>query len=447
MSDAQPLARASAQWGELIRELMTAARQQGAGEAEAAIGDNVGLSARVRLGEVETLEHHQSQRLSVTVYFGQQSGSASTTDLTPGAVQSALDAACRIARYTAADPYAGLAAASRLAGPPWPVLDLDHPWALTAEQAIDLAKRCEAAARQDTRITNSEGATVNTRRGQWVYGNTHGFLGTQLGTRHSLSCTVLGGLAGAMERDAWQTIGRAPTALESPERVGQQAAARTFARLGAKRLTTRQVPVVFAPEVARSVLGHLVAAVSGGALYRRASFLLEQQGQVIFPEFVRIDEQPHWPRGLGSAAFDQEGVATRARALVQEGVLQGYVLGSYAARKLGLTTTGNAGGVHNLSVASGTQDQAALLREMDTGVLVSEVMGQGVNIVTGDYSRGMAGFWVEGGEIQYPIAQMTIAGNLRDMFRGLVAVGNDIDRRGNLLTGSWLIERMTVAGT
>lgn len=441
----------------LVGDILDEARRQGATAAEAGVSAESGLSATVRLGEVETIEYNRDKGLGVTVYFppadgeiGLRKGSASTTDFGTEAVRETVRAACDIARYTSPDRYAGLAEAELMARE-LPDLDLCHPWALNAEQAVELARECEQAALDaDTRIGNSEGASVGSHEGYRVYGNTHGFLGGYPTTRHSLSCAVIGAEGGAMQRDYWYTVSRVPDELEAAASVGRHAAERTVRRLAARRVGTEQVPVVFAAEVAGGLLGGLLRAISGGAQYRKASFLLDALGERLFPGFVRIHEQPHLPRALGSAPFDNEGVATQARDLVRDGVLESYVLDSYAARRLGRQTTGNAGGVHNLSIEAGPAgsdgDQAALLRTMGRGLLVTELMGQGLNLVTGDYSRGAAGFWVEGGEIQYPVDELTIAGNLREMFAGLRAVGSDVDRRGNIRTGSWLIERMTMAG-
>ncbi len=429
----------------LVSSLLQQARAAGASAAEAAVSFESGLSVSVRLDEVETLEYHRDRGLGVTVYFGKRKGSASTSDLSRAAIGDTVRAACAIARYTTEDAYAGLADPERLAREV-PDLALCHPWPLEAEQAIEIARRCERAARADARITNSEGASVSSHRGLRVYGNTNGFIGGYPSTRHSISCAVIGEKDGAMQRDYWYSVARDAGALEDAAAIGRRAAERTVRRLESRRLSTRQVPVVFAAEVATSLFGHFIAAVRGGSLYRKASFLLDHLGRQVFPEFVRIHEQPHLPGALGSAPFDNEGVATQPRDLVRDGVLQGYVLDSYAARKLGMQTTGNSGGVHNLTVETGPLDLAGLLHEMRSGLLVCELMGQGVNTVTGDYSRGAAGFWIEGGEIQYPVEEITIAGNLRDMFRRITAIGTDVELRGNLRTGSVLIERMTVAG-
>lgn len=430
----------------LVREILAEAQVQGASAAEAGVSFDVGLSVTVRLGEVETLEYHRARGLGVTVYFGQRKGSASTSDISPAAVRETVRAACGIARYTAEDACAGLADPERLARE-IPDLELDHPWNITAERAIELARECEDTARAaDARITNSEGASVATHRSLRVYGNSNGFIGGYPSTRHSISCTVVARQGDRMQRDYWYSVAREPAALESPAAVGRRAAERTVRRLGGRKLATCKAPVLFVPELARGLLGHFVGAIRGASLYRKASFLLDHLGKQVFPSYLRIHEQPHLKRALGSAPFDNEGVATQARDVVRDGRLEGYVLDSYAARRLGMQTTGNAGGVHNLTVEPGALDFPGLLREMGTGLLVTELMGQGVSIVTGDYSRGAAGFWVEDGEIQYPVEEITIAGNLRDMFQQVVAVGNDVDTRGSIRTGSWLVESMTIAG-
>ncbi|MGA7799811.1 MAG: metalloprotease PmbA [Gammaproteobacteria bacterium] len=446
VADVAPILPDQRVLAELVGQILDEARGQGASAAEAGVSMEAGLSATVRLGEVETLEYHRDRGLGVTVYFGQRKGSASTSDLDPKAVRETVRAACDIARYTGEDDCAGLADAALLASEV-PDLDLYHPWDLHAERAIELARDCEDAARAfDSRIDNSEGASVSSHQGLRVYGNSLGFVGGYPSTRHSLSCAVLGRHGDQMQRDYWYTVSRVADELEPPAQVGRKAAERTVQRLGGRRLSTRQVPVVFAADVASSLIGHFVAAVRGGSLYRKSSFLLDYLGKPVFRSWMAIYERPHRKRALGSAPFDNEGVATSDRDLIRDGILQGYVLDSYSARKLGMQTTGNAGGVHNLTVESGSHDLAGLLRQMGTGLLVTELMGQGINPVTGDYSRGAAGFWVEGGEIQYPVEEITVAGNLKDMFSQLAEVGNDVERRGNIHTGSVLIETMTVAG-
>lgn len=400
----------------------------------------------MRLGDVETLERSRDRGLGITVYFGKRKGSASTADLNHDAIRETVRAACEIARYTAEDPFAGLADAELMADS-IPDLDMWHPWGFSVEEAIELAQRCETAARDlDARIDNSDGSTLSSHAGMRVYGNSHGFLGAYRGTSHSLSCTVLASENGGMQRDYWYTASRDPADMEDPEAVGRRAGERTLRRLGARRLSTRKAPVLFVPEMAKSLVGHFLGAIRGTAQYRRTTFLLDAAGAIVFPDFMHIVEQPLIPKALGSAPFDDEGVATRERTLVKGGALQGYVLSSYSARKLGLQTTGNAGGLRNVTVTPGSEDLAALCKRMDRGLLVTELMGQGVNGVTGDYSRGASGFWVEGGELAYPVEEITIAGNLRDLYGRIVAIGNDVDRRGNIRTGSLLVDEMTIAG-
>ena len=429
-----------------IEDLLQEARHQGASAAEAVVSGSAGIEVGVRLGEVETVEHTRDNGLGITVYFGQRKGSASTSDLSPAAVREAVRAACTIAGHTQPDPAAGLADRQRLATV-IPDLDLYHPWDLAVEDAIALAVACEDAARgSDPRIVNSEGASLSSHSGFQVYGNSLGFVGGYPTTRHGLSCAVIGQEGEAMQRDYWWTTARSATDLEAPEAVGRRAAERTLARLGGRQIPTQTAPILFRAEVATGLLRQLTGAINGTSLYRRASFLLDHLGQRIFPEFVRIYEEPLLPRGLSSSPFDGDGVATSAKDFVREGVLTSYVLDTYSARRLGMETTGNAGGVRNLHIAMGELDLAGLMREMGTGLLVTELMGSGVNSVTGDYSRGASGFWVEGGEIAYPVEEITIAGNLKQMYQGLVAVGNDCDFPGSTRTGSWLIDEMTIAG-
>jgi PmbA protein len=435
---------------ELAEDVIRRARIAGASQAEVAATIDTGLSVNVRLGEVETVEHTRDRGFGLTVYFGQRKGSASTADLHPDSIQATLDQACAIARYTEADPAAGLADASRMASA-FPDLDLWHPWDIDTTQAIELGIAIEDAGRAHAGISNSDGASVQAGQGLSVYANSHGFVGRERGTRHALSLALIAGDEDGMQRDYWYDSVRAAGDFISAKALGEKAAERTLARLGARGLSTRQCPVLFAPELARGVIGHLLGAVSGGSLYRRASFLLDHVGQAVMPAWLNIDERPHLQRGQGSANFDAEGVATRDSALIEGGVLARYMLGSYSARKLGMESTGNAGGVHNLVVAAGAADGeasdfAGMLRRLGTGLLVTEVMGQGVSIVTGDYSRGAAGFWVEHGRIVHPVEGITIAANLRDMFAGIVAVGDDVDPRSPVLTGSILLDRMTVAG-
>jgi PmbA protein len=430
-----------------VERALARARELGASGAEAAISLSQGLSVGVRLGEVETIEHTRDKGLGVTVYLGKRTGSASTTDLSAAAVDDTVRAACAIARHTSEDEAAGLADPRRLARE-FPDLELYHPWHPPVEDVIEMARACEEAARAvDARIVNSEGASCSTHEEFDVYGNSHGFFGAVPATRHSLSVSVIAQDDSGMQRDYWWTSSRLRGELESGLQVGREAARRTLRRLNGRKLSTRRCPVLYEAPVAASLLSHFVSAVRGGALYRQASFLMNQLGQPVFAPSVHIYEQPHLKRALGSCVYDAEGVATQPRDLVRGGVLQGYVLDSYSARKLGMETTGNAGGVHNLTLAPGTKDLPALLKEMGSGVLVTELIGFGINNVTGDYSRGAAGFWVENGEIQYPVEEITVAGNLKDMFRGIAAVGSDVDLRSSTRTGSILIESMTIAGS
>ena len=430
----------------LVADILSEAKNQGATASEAAVSIEAGLSVTARLGEVETVEHNHDKGLGVTVYCGQSKGSASTSDFSPEAVRDTVAAACRIASYTAEDEYAGLAEASLMATET-PDLDLIHPWDLSPEQAIDIAVECENAARGfDKRITNSEGASVGSHQAFRVYGNSHGFVGAYGGTQHSLSCAVVGQEGDAMQRDYWYTSARNANNLEAASVVGLKAAERTVKRLGSKRLKTGQMPVIFSAEVASGLLSGFIGAISGGAQYRKSSFLLESLDQQIFPDFVSIDERPLLLQGSSSAPFDREGVATRNRDVVRNGILKSYVLDSYSARRLGLQTTANAGGLRNIFITTGDKDLAALCREMGRGLLITEMMGHGTNMVTGDYSRGATGFWIENGEIQYPVEEITVAGNLKKIFLNIAEIGCDVDHRGNIHTGSILVDGMTVAG-
>jgi PmbA protein len=424
------------------------AQRRGASQCEADASVNQGLSVSVRLGEVDTIEYQRDRGLGLTVYFGHRKGSASTADLTPAAVRETVAKACAIARYTAEDPYAGLVEPEALARE-IPDLDLDHPWAVTPEMAIELARSCEGEGLAvDPRIGNSEGAGVSSQRHTGVYGNSLGFLAGYSATSHSLSCTLIAQVGDDMERDYWWSVARDPTELEAAAHIGRTAGERALARLGARRLTTRRAPVAFSPDMARGLLRHFIGAVSGPSQYRKSSFLLNAAGEQVFPSFIGMQERPHIRKALASSPFDQEGAATHDRELVRAGVLEGYVLGSYSARRLGLKTTGNAGGIHNLLVtaADGGLDREAFLQRLGTGLLVTELMGQGVNGVTGDYSRGASGFWVENGLLAYPVHEITIAGNLKSMYRDIVALGSDLDSRGGIRTGSVLIGEMTIAG-
>lgn len=431
----------------LVEDLLKEAKSLGASAAEAGLSVESGLSVSVRMGEVETIEHNRDKGLAITVYFGKRKGSASTSDFSMQAVKSTVKAACDIARYTEDDPYAGLPD-ERLMAKDIPDLDLYHPWNVSADEAIELAKECEDSARaEDERIINSEGGSVSTHSGIRVYGNSQGFLHGYNTSRHSMSCSMIAEQDGAMQRDYYYDVNRNASLLASASDIGKEAAKRTVERLGAKSMPTCQVPVIFKAEVARGLLSHLLSGIRGGAQYRKASFLLDQLDKQIFPKHIRLDERPHLHAALASAPYDSEGVATKAHDIVSDGVLRSYVLDSYAARRLNMQSTGNAGGVHNLYINHDDISLDAMVKEMGKGLLITEVMGQGVNTVTGDYSRGAAGFWVENGEIQYPVEEFTLASRLQDMFMGLQQVSNDLDRRGGVITGSWLIDNMTVAGS
>jgi len=432
----------------LAESVLAAAKAGGATAAETEVSQGVGQSVTVRRGEVETIAHNRDKGIGVTVYIGQRRGHASTADFSPDAVRAAVAKALAIARYTAEDPAAGLADPDRLARD-IPDLDLYDPWPLAVEDAIALGCETEAAALAvDRRLTNTEGATVAWNESEFVYANSLGFLGGYPSTRHHVDCAVIGdpGGGGAMQRDFWYTAGRGAADLQAAADVGRIAGERTARRLGARKLGTTECQVLFEAPEAADLVGSFVNAVSGGALYRRSSFLLDSLGSQVFAPIVSIREDPHIPRARGSAPFDNEGVATAARDVVQNGIVRGYFLGSYSARKLGMASTGNAGGSHNLVLAHGDDDLAALLRRMGRGLFVTEQLGHGVNPVTGDYSRGAAGFWVEDGAIAFPVEEITIAGNLKDIYRDVVAIGRDVDRRGSRHTGSILIGRMTVAG-
>ncbi|MDD5299620.1 MAG: metalloprotease PmbA [Gallionella sp.] len=435
----------------VAQEMLAYAKQRGASAASVEVSEGFGQAVTVRHGEVETIEYNRDKGLGITAYIGQQHGNASTSDFSPQAIRDTVDAALSIARYTAKDDCSGLPDADMLARE-WPDLDLYHPWDLPVDAAIELARQCEQAALDtDARIGNSEGATVNVHEAQFVHANSLGFIGGYPSSRHSLSCAVIAGQSDAMERDYWYSVARDARELQDAQQVGRIAAERTVRRLNARQLDTMQVPVLFEAPIAASLLGHFTGAVSGGSLYRKSSFLLDQLDKPIFAPHINIEDIPDIRKGLASSPFDDEGVRVQRRAIVENGVLRGYFLGSYSARKLGMRSTGNSGGNHNLILkpsggSSGELDLAGLLKTMSRGLLVTELLGSGVNSVTGDYSRGAAGFWVEHGEIQYPVQEITIAGNLKDMFRNIVAVGSDMLVQGSRQCGSILVEGMTVAG-
>jgi PmbA protein len=435
---------------QLAQDVLRFAKEKGASDAAVEVTEGSGLSVSVRKGKIETIEQNKDKGMGVTVYIGHRRGNASSSDFSPQALQAAVDAAYNIARFTAEDACADLPDADTLEMNPLD-LKLCYPWLITSEQAVELAKRGEAAAFElDKRITNSEGASVHAQQSHFVSANSRGFMGGYPYSRHTISVAPIAGKGANMQRDDWYSSVRNPKKLAAPEEVGRYAAERALARLHARKLDTRKCAVLFEAPLATGLLGSFVQAVSGGALYRKSSFLLDSLGKPVFPSHIQIVEDPHVIGAVGSSPFDEEGVKTRRRDVVSDGVLQGYFLSTYSARKLGMQSTGNAGGAHNLSLTSSltkrTDNFKAMLKKLGTGLLVTELMGQGVNYVTGDYSRGASGFWVENGEIQYPVEEITIAGNLKDMFQQMVAVGTDVLIRGSRQTGSILIENMMVAG-
>jgi PmbA protein len=430
----------------LSQDILQEAARLGASQAEVSIAANKGFTVSAHNGDVETVEYHQDKVVEVSVLFGKRRGSASLSDLSLKAIKAAVSAACHIAKFTDEDPFAGLAEKEEFAFD-YPQLPLAFPWDISVEQAIELACLCEQEAKaHDKRIMNADEVSVTTQTACQIYANSQGFIGFFPYTRHDMSCVLVAKEQDDMQRDFSYTVSCDPSQLKSISVIAKEAADRTVKRLGAKSLSTMRVPVIFLADEARGLMGHFVAAIQGGSLYRKASFLLDHLNKKIFPEFIHIQEQPHLLCGLGSVPFDGDGVATRANTFIENGVLQQYSLGVYSARKLGMKTTGNAGGVHNLIVRPGNQNLTELLKTMDTGLLITELMGNGVNLITGDYSRGAAGFWVEKGDIQYPVHEVTIASKLQDMYAHLVEVGNDVDVRGNIRTGSILIEEMMVAG-
>jgi PmbA protein len=445
-----PFTHTQDQLKQLARDMLALAREQGASDAAVEISEGSGLSVSVRKGNIETIEQNKDKGLGITVYFGQRRGNASTSDLSADSLKATVEAASNIARFTAEDDCAGLPDAELIETAPRD-LRLFYPWPISTEQAVELGQRCEAAAfAVDKRITNSEGASVYVQQSHFVAANSRGFIGGYPFSRHTISVAPIAGKGNAMQRDDWYTSSRDPKQLAAPEKVGRYAAERALARLNARKLTTRTCPVLFEAPLAAGLLGAFVQAVSGGALYRKSTFLLDMLGKQVFPSHIQVVEDPHLIGGVGSAPFDDEGVKTVRRKVISDGVLQGYFLSSYTARKMGMPTTGNAGGAHNLEIVSTatrrTDDFEGMLRKLGTGLLVTELMGQGVNYVTGDYSRGASGYWVEQGVIQYPVEEITIAGNMRDMFQQIVAVGTDTLVRGNKTTGSILIENMVIAG-
>ena len=414
--------------------------------AEVAVTKTTGISVSTRYGEVENVEFNSDGALGITVYYQNRKGSASSTDLSPEAIKRTVQAALDIARYTSPDPFAGVADRELLAFDA-PDLDLFHPTEIDADRAIELAARAEQAAlKADSRITNTEGGSFNSHVGIKVFGNSHGMLQGYCSSRHSLSSCVIAEANGDMERDYAYTIGRAMEDLKSPESVGEECARRTLSRLSPRKLSTMKAPVLFAAEVATGLFGHLVGAISGGSVYRKSTFLLDSLGQQILPEWLTIEEHPHLLKGLASTPFDSEGVRTERRDIIKDGVLQNWLMTSYSARKLGLQSTGHAGGIHNWRIAGQGHSFDDLLKQLGTGLVVTELMGQAVSALTGDYSRGASGFWVENGVIQYPVSEITIAGNLKDMWRNMVTIGSDIETRSNIQCGSILLPEMKIAG-
>lgn len=446
MSDTAAFSYPFATLQQLAEDVLRHANAKGATACEVDVSEGFGQSVTVRCDEVETIEFNRDKGIGITIYSGQRKGYASTSDFSAQALRETVEAALDIARFTAEDDCAGLAEAALMARD-CPDLDLYHPWALTVEDAIETARLCEQAAFDASPlVSNSEGASISTQQAHFVSANSLGFMGGYPTSRHYISCSVIAGEQDAMQRDDWYTTHRNASRLDAPGQVGRIAAERAVARLGGRKVKTGEFPVIFEAPLAGGLLGSLVHAASGGALYRKSSFLIDQLGKKIMPEFIQIVERPHIPCGLGSASFDSDGVATRDREVVTDGVLQGYFLSTYTARKLGMQTTANAGGSHNLLIQPGEYDLAGLIARMGRGLLVTELLGQGINYVTGDYSRGAAGYWIENGKIAHPVEEITIAGNLKTMLAGILAVGNDVQVRGTKQTGSILIDRMTVAG-
>jgi len=441
----QPLAKLQ----DFAQRVLALAKAAGASDCEVDVSEGFGQSVSVRCGAVETIEYNRDKGIGVTIYLGQHKGHASTSDFSPAAVRDTVEAALNIARFTAADPCAGLPDASLLASRAQGFADLDlyHPWLISVDAAIDLAQRCEQAAfAVSAQVTNSEGASVSIQEGQFVSANSAGFMGGYPTSRHYISCSVIAGKDETMQRDDWYSTARDAQHIAAPETIGDYAARRALARVGARKIRTCKVPVLFEAPLASSLIGNFIHAVSGGSLYRKTSFLEGSLGTQVFSKQFQISERPHLRGALASSFFDSDGVATRDREVVADGVVQGYFLSAYTARKLGMQTTGNAGGSHNLIVHSSHGDFHDMLKTMGRGLLVTELLGQGVNYVNGDYSRGAAGYWVEGGEIVHPVEEVTIAGNLRDMFAHIAAVGSDVLMRGSKQVGSILVEQMKVAG-
>jgi PmbA protein len=444
-ADELNVADESALLNELAADILKKAKLKGATQAEVGISKDLGLSVQVRNQDIETLEFNRDNSLGLTVYFGHKKGVATSSDLSIKSLDETLNAACNIAKYTQEDECSGLADAELMADKPID-LKLDHPSGITAEQAMQSALACEAAGlAHDKQVSQSEGATYNSHRHIRFYANSHGFSAAVPSSRHSLSCVLIASGANGMQRDYWYSVARNINQLQSPEDIGTKAAARTIARLNLGKIKTQKAPVLMTPEISRGLLSSLFGALSGSSIYRQSSFLIDCIDKKIFPEFFNIKEMPFIEQGLASSWFDNEGVATREQMIVEDGKLQTYLLGSYSARRLKMQPTGHAGGLHNVQLTHSNLSQQELIKKMGRGLLVTDVMGQGVNLVTGDYSRGASGFWVENGEIQYFVEEITIASNLKEMFAGLQAIGNDLDYRSSQLTGSWLLNEMTIA--
>jgi len=432
---------------QLSNDILQEAKRLGASQTELSIALNKGFTVSAHDGDVETVEYHQDKSIEISVLFGKRSGSASISDVRPEAVKAAVEAACHIAKFTDEDPAAGLAEKEELALQ-YPHLDMSYPWSVSVDEAIEMACQCEREAlAMDKRIMSAEASTVTTMEAFYLYANSNGFMGCYPYTRHELSCVLIGKKEDEMQRDYGYTVATDPAQLKSVSYIAREAAERTVKRLGARQLRTMKTPVIYVAEEARGLLGHFIAAISGGSLYRKSSFLLDHLDKKIFPSFMHMQEQPHLERALGTVPFDDDGVATRSNVFIEDGVLRHYSLGVYSARKLGMKTTGNAGGIHNLVVKLGDKNLSGLLKTMGTGLLITEMMGNGVNLITGDYSRGVGGYWVENGEIQYPVQEITVASKLQDMYANIQEISNDVDVRGNIRTGSILIGEMMVAGS
>lgn len=430
----------------LAEDVLREASNMGATQAEVSIAANKGFSVSAHDGDVEKVEYNQDKSIDLRVFFGKRSGTASISDVRPEAIRAAVEAACHIAKFTDEDPFSGLAQKEELAFH-YPHIELASPWSISVAEAIELACECERQAMAyDKRIMSAEETSIGTVEAVNLYANSNGFLGFYPFTRHEISCVLVAKEGEEMQRDYSYTVSSTPAQLESISTIAKHAAERTIKRLGARKLSTMRAPVIFLAEEARGLFGSLVAAISGGSIYRRSSFLLDHLDKQIFPSFMQIQEFPHLPHGLGSAPFDDEGVATRENKFIEDGVLRQYALGTYSAKKLGMKTTGNAGGVHNLTVKTGDLNLSQLLKKMGTGLLVTEMMGQGVNLITGDYSRGAGGYWVENGEIQFPVHEITVAGKLQEIYKRIAEIANDVDVRGNVRTGSVLVEEMMIGG-